>query len=133
MGDDLKPKKNLKDFVSPKSINAPNVLNGMANPLTEIKKSQSPSVFRKPPNATYNHLDFSALAMNPIEEEDRKVKTQRNQELASKDGQDKNQTPNACRTGENLPSAQDEKSNSGKSTIFGKKRDCSVPLPRDKR
>ena len=39
MGDDLRPKKNLKDFVSPKSKNAPNVLNGMANPLTEIKKS----------------------------------------------------------------------------------------------
>ena len=82
MGDDLKPKKNLKDFVSPKSKNAPNVLNGMANPLTEIKKSQSPSshVFRKPTNAAYNFLDFSALTMNPIEEEKRKVKTERNQE-----------------------------------------------------
>ena len=37
MGDDLRPKKNLKDFVSPKSKNVPNVLNGLTTPLTEIK------------------------------------------------------------------------------------------------
>ena len=43
MGDDLKPKKFLKDFVSPKSKNIPDVLNGKANPLTEIKRLQSPS------------------------------------------------------------------------------------------
>ena len=43
MGDDLKPKKNLKDFVSPKSKNMPDVLNGKSNPLTEIKRLQSPS------------------------------------------------------------------------------------------
>ena len=42
MGEELKSQKNLKDFVSPKAKDAPCVLNGIANPLTEIKKSQSP-------------------------------------------------------------------------------------------
>ena len=108
--------------MSPKAKNAPCVLNGIANPLTEIKKSQSPQtqVFRRAPAAAFNNLDFSALTMNPIEEEKRKVKTERKVGQAQEDVK---HDAASC--------TSKEKSSTGKSTIFGKKRDCSAPIARD--
>ena len=79
-------------------------------------------MFRRAPAAAFNNLDFSALTLNPIEEEKRKVKTER------KMGQVNSDVKN-----EAASCSSKEKCSTGKSSIFAKKRDCSAPIARDQR
>ena len=69
--------------------------------------------------------------MNPIEEEKRRVHTERKQKLTAEKAKEKdvNTTPNVL--GETTSCTSKEQSSNSKNTIFGKKRDCSAPLPRD--
>ena len=69
--------------------------------------------------------------MNPIEEEKRRVHTERKQKLTAEKAKEKdaNATPKAL--SETTACTSKEPSSNSKNTIFGKKRDCSAPLPRD--
>ena len=69
--------------------------------------------------------------MNPIEEEKRRIQTERKQKLTAEKAKEKDVNTNPNASGETTSCTSKEPSSNSKNTIFVQKRDCSAPLPRD--